>query len=224
MMSHHLEEFVTFVLIFVDLYDQKMIRCVGVSFCCMCVFNLCFCFFVKHHFVPDYQTMLWCDGVSLWYFFMCVFNFSMFLCNIILLVLILFWMIWPIRRCLGVGDLYSSWAGVDPWVDTQCPLITPTLCIYVYIHYTHTCIYVVWHRVVCVARMMYGAPDIPKLRATLATSRRRHSLSRDWNICKCSQDDQQIISRKKHQEKRSISPPVCLFSQNEQFSGSYSES
>ena len=121
-----------------------MIRCGGVSFCFMCVFKLCFCFFVKHHFVPDdldYQAMLWCDGVSLWYFFMCVFNFSMFLCNIILLVLILFWMIWPIRRCLGVGDLYSSWAGVDPWVDTQCPLITPTLCIYVYIHYTRIHVY-----------------------------------------------------------------------------------
>ena len=141
MMSHHLEEFVTFVLIFVDLYDQKMIRCVGVSFCCMCVFNLCFCFFVKHYFVPDYQTMLWCDGVSLWYFFMCVFNFSMFLCNIILLVLILFWMIWPIRRCLGVGDLYSSWAGVDPWVDTQCPLITPTPCIFV-LYTIHVYVYI----------------------------------------------------------------------------------
>ena len=72
-----------------------------------------------------------CDSVSLCYFFMRVFNFSMFLCNIIL-VLILFWMIWPIRRCLGVGDLYSSWDSVDSWVEPQCPLITPTLCVYTY--------------------------------------------------------------------------------------------
>ena len=50
--------------------------------------------------------------------------------------------------------------------------------------------------------MMYRAPDIPKLRATLATSPRRHSLSRDWNICKYSQDHQHMMFRKKHQEKR----------------------
>ena len=108
-----------------------------------------------------------------------------------------------IRRCSGVGDLYSSRDGVDSWVDTHCPLITPTLCIYTYVHCVYTYIHVyVWHGVVCVARMMYGAPDIPKLRATLATSRRRHSLNRDWNICKCSQDDQHIIFGKKYQEKR----------------------
>ena len=136
-------------------------------------------------------------AVSLCFFIVCVFNFPL-LFQGITFVLILFWMICMIRRCLGVGDLYSSWDGVDSWVDTQCPLITPH-CVYIRIHYTR--IYVYRHGVVCVARMMYGAPDIPKLRATLATSPRRHSLSRDWNICKCSQDDQHITFGKKHQEK-----------------------
>ena len=88
------------------------------------------------------------------------------------------------------------------------------------IHYTRTCIYVyVWHRVVCVARMMYGAPDIPKLRATLATSRRRHSLSRDWNICKYSQDHQHMMFRKKHQEKRTGTDKTETFLEHLQISG-----
>ena len=123
-------------------------------------------------------------GVSRCFLIVCVFNFS----RCFFATLILFWMICMIRRCLGVGDLYSSRDGVDSWVDTHCPLITHTLCIYVYT----LCIYTYTYGVVCVARMMYGAPDIPKLRATLATSRRRHSWIRDWNICKCSQDDQHI--------------------------------
>ena len=111
----------------------------------VCIQFLNVCFFVKFVlillvFMVDLydQNMIKSDGATLC--FMCVFNFPCFF--VPSLLLILFWMISPIRRCLGVGDLYSSWDSVDSWVEPQCPLITPTLCVYVYtIHirvYTYT--------------------------------------------------------------------------------------
>ena len=67
-----------------------------------------------------------------------------------------------IRRCLGVGDLYSSRDGVDSWVDTHCPLITPTLRIHVYTLciYAYTlCTYV--HTRIRMARCgLRGADDV----------------------------------------------------------------
>ena len=101
-----------------------------------------------------------------------------------------------IRRCLGVGDLYST-----------SPLLGPTGRHALSPDHPHTA-YIVKHMfvsynisalVTCVR--FYGAacrglcgvddawrPRHPKLRATLATSPRRHSLIRDWNICKYSRD------------------------------------
>ena len=101
-----------------------------------------------------------------------------------------------IRRCLGVGDLYSTSPLLGP---TGRHALSPDHPNTAYIVKHQFVSYNISTLVTCVRfyggarRGLCGVDDAsrprhPKLRATLATSPRRHSLIRDWNICKYSRD------------------------------------